>query len=146
MQNQLELTPEDEANLDAEREAHLVAYRRKYWQQYKSRHGRVYGTLTKTEFAEIKAIAKYNGRSVWDQIWIESCAYRSQKFLPPKEIEDQIHRLYSELRRAGNNLNQIARHYNKGRVHHPMLLDASHTLEKLEEAVSQFVSRPWRRK
>ena len=36
MQTHLELSPEDEAKIDAEREAHLVAYRRKYWQHYKA--------------------------------------------------------------------------------------------------------------
>ena len=148
MKYQLELTPEDEAKLDAEREAHLVAYRRKYWQQYKAKHRRVYGTLSKQEFAKIKAIADYQGRSVWEQIWLESCAYRSGAYLPPKEIETQIQQLYSELRRTGNNINQIAYHLNRGdwRADTSVLVEVSHWLKSIEQAVKDFVTNPWGRK
>jgi len=142
MQTHLELTPEDEAKLDAEREAHLVAYRRKYWQHYKAKHKRVYGTLKKSEFTEIKAVADYNGRSVWEQIWRESCTYRSQTFLPTTKLNSQIETLYAELRRIGNNLNQIARNHNSGKVTDPYLVQTSQQIAELEEAVSEFVSRP----
>ena len=42
----------------------LKAYRKAYWQTFKRDHVRVYGTLTKTEHAEIKRVAERNGRSV----------------------------------------------------------------------------------
>ncbi len=146
MQNHLELPPEDKAKLDAEREAHLVTYRRKYWQHYKAKHRRVYGTLSKSEFADIKAIADYNGRSVWEQIWQESCAYRHHQYLPTTELNKQIEGLYAELRRIGNNLNQIARNHNSGKVTDPYLIQTSQQIAHLEETVSQFISKPWGRK
>lgn len=141
MKFNLQLTPEDEAKLDAEREAHLVAYRRRYWQQYKVRNKRVYGTLTKPEFAEIKAIADYNGRSVWEQIWLESCAYRKQEYLPSTELNGRIEALYVELRRIGNNLNQIARSHNSGKLIDPHFVQTSEQIATLENAVSQFIAR-----
>lgn len=143
MQFKLELTPEPEAKLEAEREERLAKYRRDYWQRYKAKHPRVYGTLTESEHAEIKAIAKANGRSVWEQIWLESCAYRQKKYVPSEALKDEIGQLYAELRRIGNNLNQIARRGNIfGRLSNSGA--TAEYVEQLENAVARFVSRPWR--
>lgn len=143
MQSRLELTPEPEAKAEAEREERRTRYRRDYWQRYKAKHPRIYGTLTQGEYAEIKAIAKANGRSVWEQIWLESQAYRQKKYLPSEALKEEIGQLYAELRRIGNNLNQIARRGNVfGRLSKPGA--AVEQVEKLEEAIARFVSRPWR--
>ena len=138
----LEPTPEDEARREAEKEARQVAYRRRYWQQYKQEHRRVYGTVTPEEYEAVRALALASGRSVWEQIWSESCAYRAQTYLPPEAILTEIRRLYAELRRIGNNLNQIAHHSNIfQRVAAPKQVGVQ--LDALEQAIARFVSKPW---
>lgn len=143
MQSRLELSPPDEAQRAEAKEAKAAAYRRQYWQQYKQDHKRVYGTLSVTEYKAMKAIADQNDRAVWEQIWAESKAYRRQEYLPTMQLSREIERLYVELRRIGNNLNQIAAlgHTYKGSID---LAEVSKFLKSLEASIAAFVSRPWR--
>jgi hypothetical protein len=138
----LKLTPVDEAKLEEEKEARLCAYRREYWQGYKKRKKRVYGTLSPEEYAEIKALADSNGRSVWQELRQQARAYRQKQYLPSEEVREEIGRLYAEFRKIGNNLNQIARYQNTYRrgVHGQTVLSQ---LQSLESVVARFVSRPW---
>lgn len=71
-QARLELIPTSPDELEAYER--LVRYRRDYWLQYKQRHKRVYGALTPEEYAEIKALADANERSVWQEIWQQAKA------------------------------------------------------------------------
>lgn len=100
----------DEARLrEQTKEAERATYRRQYWQKYAKKVRRVFGTLTLQEHAEAKARAEAAERTVWVQIWAEACAYRNGDFLATPEIEAQQQQLINELRRIGNNLNQLAR-------------------------------------
>ena len=103
-QDQRILTPTTPEEADAY--ARLVRYRRAYWQQYKKHHKRVYGTLNPEEFAEIKALADANQRPVLHEIWQQSLAYRQKRYLPSEQIQEEIGRLYVELRQ----LNDALRH------------------------------------
>ena len=89
--------------------ARTQAYNRTYWQGYAKRHKRVFGTLSLAEYAEVKHIADQNHRTVWQQIWAESQAYRAGTSVPFKSLEDSQQALVIEMRRIGNNLNQLAR-------------------------------------
>ena len=142
-QPRLLLTPEPDLAIEQERLERETQYRRRYWQDYKKRHIRVFGTLAKAEHAAVKAIADQNDRPVWSQIWAESCAYRSQSFLPAPEIMARQDRMIAELRRIGNNLNQLAR---QGHVQD--LPHGADTVEAfmaaLEDKVIAFTQQPWR--
>ncbi len=94
----------------AERER--TAYRRQYWRKYSRRVRRIFGTVTPEEYAVVAARAgmTQDGEpSVWRQIWLESRAYVSGEPLPTAEIAEQQRVLIAELRRIGNNINQLAR-------------------------------------
>lgn len=141
-QIRLVLKTESDIDLDQEREAHLVAYRRQYWQKFKSKHKRVYGTLSNPDYCAIKIIAEHHGRSVWEQIWLESCSYRKQQFLPSLELQTRVETLYAELRRIGNNLNQIAKHHNRGHAVDPYFIETNNRLAELESAIAKFIANP----
>lgn len=117
-------------------------YRRAYWAEYRKRKKRIFGTLDPTEHQAIEVIAGAHGRSVWAQIWAESCAYRQQAYVPTTEIEQHIETLHAELRCIGVNLNQLAKTGNIfGRLKRPTEIAAR--LEELEQAVADFTAKPW---
>ena len=93
----------------AEELARAQAYNRTYWQDYAKRHKRVFGTLSLAEHSEVKHIADQNHRTVWQQICAESQAYRAGTTVPTQTIEDGQQALLMEMRRIGNNLNQLAK-------------------------------------
>lgn len=118
-------------------------YKQRHWQTYKTKRNRIYGTVLPEEYQEIQALAHTQGRSIWRQVWLESQAYRRQEFLPSSAVEEKIHGLYVELRRIGNNLNQLAKVANsRGHVENPELVRAQ--LQQLEVTIASFVQTPWR--
>lgn len=88
--------------------AQTQAYNRTYWQDYSKRHKRVFGNLTLEDYSQIKAIADQNHRTVWQQIWAESQAYRSAERVPTPAMATTQQELLMELRRIGNSLNHLA--------------------------------------
>lgn len=141
-QFQLQLTPDSEAAIERDRLERETRYRRAYWQKYKESHVRVFGTLTKAQHAQIKAVADANDRPVWTQIWAESCAYRKVEFLPTAEIMARQDRMIAEMRRIGNNLNQLAA---QGHVQHlPQgAQDVVTQMRALEQSILDFTRQPW---
>ena len=131
-------------------EAERTDYRRRYWQKYSKRVRRVFGTVTPDEYAAIaaRAEATQDGEpSVWRQIWLESRAYVSGDTLPTAEIAEQQHELLAELRRIGNNINQLARlgHVRTARdggltaaPEDGLGVEAIRQFERLEAKVAQF--------
>lgn len=139
---QLQLTPDSDASIERERLDRETRYRRQYWQKYKDTHKRVFGTLTKAQHAEIKAVADLNDRPVWTQIWMESCAYRNVEFLPAPEVTARQDRLIAELRRIGNNLNQLAAQGHVKSLPNGAQDVATH-LGALEQSILDFTRQPW---
>lgn len=119
-------------------------YKAQYWQAYKSKRPRVFLSLTPEEYRTAAAAAKAAGRrSVAQQIWQESCAYRAQRFLPPRDIEERIRELIVALRRIGDAVAQAAQ--DRGVV--GKLLGERRLTEQLqaiEAEVRAFTERPWR--
>lgn len=120
------------------------AYKAQYWEQYKDKRQRVFLTLSPQEYREIAAAAKAAGRSVAQQIWQESCAYRRQRFLPTAEIERQVAGLVLALRQIGDAITKASQ--DKGmlgalRGSNGKLGDR---IRAVEESVRAFVQRPWR--
>jgi len=127
-------------------EAERTAYRRQYWQGYAKKIKRIFGTVTPAEYEEVKSRADEAERSVWGQVWAEAQAYHHGRKLASGEIADQQRQLIGELRRIGNNLNQLAR---LGHIQNRKLgginpsddaiaTDAMQQLAKLEEVVNKF--------
>lgn len=128
-------------------EADRSSYRRKYWQSYTKRVKRIFGTVSCADYQAAKERAEEAGRSVWGQVWAEAAAYRSQTVLASGEIADQQRELISEMRRIGNNLNQLARlghiqarkHGGLGpRPDDHIGTEAMRQFEKLEARISRF--------
>lgn len=139
-QGQLVLTPTTPEEADAYER--IVRYRREYWQQYKKQNKRVYGTLTLEEFAEIKTLAEASGRSVWQEIWQQSLAYREKRYLPSEEIKDEIGKLYAELRQFNDAIRSLGDQ--KGLLDRMRLPKAiSDQVRDLEARIERFTHKPW---
>ena len=128
-------------------EAGRAQYRRKYWQGYAKRVKRIFGTVTRAEYDAAKERADAAGRSVWGQVWAEATAYREQTVVPTNEIAGQQRELIAELRRIGNNINQLAKlGHVQARKHgglgaqpsNPIGTEAMRQFEKLEAKVARF--------
>lgn len=143
----LRLSSDASFERDKTAEVGRVKYRREYWQSYAKRVKRIFGTVTRGEYEAAKQRADNAGRSVWAQIWAEAAAYREQATLSTNEIAEQQRELVSELRRIGNNINQLARlGHVQARKHgglgaqpnNSIGTEAMRQLEKLEAKVARF--------
>jgi hypothetical protein len=133
----LQLSPNDIFKQELVKEANRTDYRRQYWQGYAKRVKRVFGTLSLHEFAEAKERAEANGRSVWGQIWAESCAYRKQTLLPTSEIAIQQKQLLSKLQRIEENISHLAQiGHIQNRKHGGIIAQSGDSLGN--EALRQF--------
>jgi len=119
----------------------MRAYRRDYWDRFKQTRKRVYGTLTTEQYAEVERRADEAGRAVWTQIHAEAEAYARGEYLPPKNVEEQFSELIAQLRRVGNNVNQIAKAVNTDGSFDAE--DYVRNLEELEVLIQDFLKRPW---
>ncbi len=127
-------------------EAERAAYRRKYWQGYAKKVKRIFGTVAPDDYAAVKARADEAGRSVWGQVWAEAQAFHRGRSLASGVVADQQRQLITELRRIGNNLNQLARlGHIQNRKHSginpsddSIATEAMQQLARLEAAVTRF--------
>ena len=142
----LRLSSDTAFERDKAAEAGRAQYRRKYWQGYAKRVKRIFGSVTRSEYDAAKQRADDAGRSVWGQVWAEATAYREQKLVPTSEIADQQRALIAELRRIGNNINQLARlGHIQSRKHggiktseDTITAETMRQFEKLEAKVARF--------
>jgi hypothetical protein len=126
---------------DTPRTERMRVYRQRYWERFRETRRRVYGTLTAEEYASLEQRATEAGRAVWSQIHAEAEAYARGEYLPPKDIEERIGELIVQLRRIGNNVNQLVREsYREGELDHR---DFIAQLQELESLIRVFVKRPW---
>ena len=110
------------------------------WARFKETRRRIYGTLSKEEYAVWEERAEEAGRAVWEQVHAEATAHAEGTHLPTRTLEEQIAELISQLRRIGNNVNQIARTLNAGGD----MSDDQYVqmLIELEALVTEFVKKP----
>ena len=122
-------------------------YRRKYWQGYAKRVKRIFGTVSCADYQAAKERAEDAGRSVWGQVWAEAAAYRSQTVLASGEIAEQQRELVVEMRRIGNNINQLTRlGHIQARKHNSLVATGNDQIgsetfrqfQKLEAVVAKF--------
>ena len=109
LQRGLRLSSDEAFAREKAREAERAAYRRDYWQGYASRVKRVFGTLSPSEYREVKARADAHDRSVWGQIHAEAEAYRRREFLPTPQIERNQRQLLGEMQQINQHLGLLAR-------------------------------------
>jgi hypothetical protein len=145
--NALHLSSQETHEREKVAETGRAQYRRKYWQGYAKRVKRIFGTVTRAEYDAAKERSEAAGRSVWAQVWAEATAYREQTLVPTSEIADQQRELIAELRRIGNNINQLAKlGHVQARKHgglgaqpsNPIGTEAMRQFEKLEAKVAWF--------
>jgi len=105
----LYISSPDQQAIETRKAIKLTQYRRDYWQGYKARVRRVYGTICPREYEAIKTIATQNETSVWQQVLSDARAYRSGVVLAPRDTLLAQDNLVGELRRIGNNINQLAK-------------------------------------
>ena len=123
------------------RKAQMKEARKRYQDRVRKTHKRVYGTLTNDEYAQFQQRAEEARRAVWTQIQKEAEAYARGEYLPPQQAENRIAELVLQLRRIGNNLNQIARQLNtNGEFENPEFLQQ---FRELENAFHNFMKQPW---
>lgn len=142
----LRLSSDEAHQREKAAEEERASYRRRYWQGYTKKVKRIFGTVSPAEYQAAKQRADEAGRSVWGQIWAEAKAYRQGQTLGTGEIAEQQRELVTELRRIGNNLNQLARlghiqNRKAGNLHWPddaLTAEAMQQLERLEDVVTKF--------
>lgn len=142
----LHLSSDEAHEREKAEETERAAYRRTYWQGYAKKVKRVFGTVTPKEYEAVQRRADEAGRSVWGQIWAEAQAYRNGQDLANGEIAHQQRELIIEMRRIGNNLNQLARlghiqNRKHGAINQPnekIAVEAMQQLANLEAAVTKF--------
>ncbi len=130
-----------ESDKNLRREEQVRRARKKYAVRQKKTHKRVFGTMTNEQYAQFEQRAKLAHRAVWSQIHAEAEAYASGEYLPSKDINERIAKLIVQLRRIGNNLNQIARVLNTdAEFDQPEFVQ---NLEDMETLIHAFVKMPW---
>lgn len=142
----LHLSADDAHEREKAEEIERATYRRTYWQGYAKKVKRIFGTVTPEDYNAVKQRADEAGRSVWRQVWAESQAYWRAQPLATGEIADNQRELVTELRRIGNNLNQLARlghiqNRKQGAVktnEGSLEAEAMEQLARLEEVVTKF--------
>lgn len=103
------LSSDEPFEQDKLKQAEHDARQKIHYANWKARHERVNGSLPNDIHAEVRKRAEEHGRRVWQQIWAESQAYVNGTIVLTGKMEEQQLQLLAELRRIGNNINQLAK-------------------------------------
>lgn len=126
---------------DGFRTERMRGYRKRYWDRFAETRRRIYGSVTNAEYEEIERRAKEADRSVWTQLHAEARAYARGEYLPSNDVAGLVTDLVVQLRRIGNNLNQITREmYRRDDID---AAELGSVVAELEAEIRSFVSRPW---
>ena len=121
----------------------MKLYRAKSLAKFQKTKRRVWGVMSKPDYDALAEVAELGGRSVFQQMYLESRAYRQASYLPTKDVERNIMLLNSALRKIGGNCNQLARQGNlTGKFRKPV--DISGYLLECERAIAAFTTTPWK--
>jgi hypothetical protein len=103
------LSGDEHFEAEKRKQAERSVRQKAYYADWKSRHERVTGSLTKQDYAKVLKRADGHGRRVWEQVWAESQAYVSGTIVPTGRMVQLQEQLQAELNRIGNNINQLAK-------------------------------------
>lgn len=134
--------PEEVAAIKAE-------YRKQYLKEKKQQRRRTHTSITLSYPNREAGTLKQEATSYQMKLpeYLRQCidAYRSQTFILPNE--EQIRSLEIELKRIGNNINQIAKHLNRQqRNPHSSIELVRKELEAFDQKFSRIFRAPWRLK
>lgn len=132
----------DKASLEAERLERRRAQKRRYWNEtFQKKKRRINGSLEAAEFKDLAARAEREGRSPWQQLLVESRAYRSGEYAPSETVEQELQVLNVQCRKIGTNLNQMARHSNRLRrllAERPVQRELQTLLDELKGVIASL--------
>lgn len=114
-------------------------YNEQYRAENKTRFHRVSVTLSPEEYKQLQAWAKTDGKKPTTTLKNSAFAYKTQTFIMPEIVKDELQALRFLLLNAVNNINQIAHHSNTIQ----RLIDENALLleiQKMEETINIFVS------
>jgi hypothetical protein len=104
---------------------------------------RVKCTLEAGEYAQLAKQAIKTGDTPTAFLKKAAFAYLNKKYLVPQNIENSLEKLSGQIRKIGNNLNQIAARTNTlKKVSFGDLNQAKKELERLESAFERFIKEP----
>lgn len=121
------------------------ALRKKHDQAYNRNvgRGRILCTLRKPALRQLEQHAWQTGRKRATCLREAALAYIKNAYLPPVSLEKKAEELIFQLRKIGNNLNQLAQRCNAfKRVGVVDLWKAKARVNELEEAVETFLKTP----
>ena len=123
-------------------------YHREYWKKYKHRLHRVVVSLTPTEYKRIEKAAEFEGITLSKIVKRFALAYCDDTYVVPRDTVEKLNAIAFILRQYGNNVNQIARHFNAdakaGRFREcpeifPTLVRIHAALQTMENEVKRIV-------
>lgn len=120
-------------------------YMRDYMRAYRKRQERKSLTLTLSpaRHRRLKRAAARSGRPLAAFIPEAAEAYLEKRYLVPADIQARLALAVTEIRRIGNNINQLAHHANRKRAtSRQALRDARRLLQRLEETVLRHLADP----
>ena len=116
------------------------AYMRDYMRAYRQSAHSVNATLSDKERRRLAREAKALGRTPTACFREAAFAYFDRRTLLPKAYEQQLAEAIGEIRRIGNNLNQLAHHANtRRRATHRELQEARRLLATLETEIVRLL-------
>jgi predicted transcriptional regulator len=130
-------------SIGARQRQHRNAYMRAYMRAYRQSAHAVSASLTDEERRRLAQEAEALGRKPTVCFREAAFAYFDRRTLLPKAYEEQLAAAIGEIRRVGNNLNQLAHHANaRRRATHREVQEARRLLADLEAAVTRRLL-PW---
>ena len=116
------------------------AYMRDYMRAYRQSAHSVNATLSDKERRRLDGEAKALGRTPTACFREAAFAYFDRRTLLPKAYEQQLAEAIGEIRRIGNNLNQLAHHANaRRRATHREVQEARRLLATLETGIARHL-------
>ena len=110
--------------------------RTEYEAEYYQTNKRVRLTFPNSDYAIIEEIATKQGLSVASFIRLATISQAKNLYLFPKELEDKMKETVFNIRKIGNNINQIAKYSNEQRHTNPEMIESLLVyLKDLEEEI-----------
>lgn len=95
-----------------EKKEKLKTYQKEYRKEYKTKKKRCNLTLTNQEYERMKKLAKRNNLTLPNQVKKLAMATLEEQQDVPAHIQKKLDDIQYELSMMGNNINQLAKHWN----------------------------------
>ena len=113
--------------------------RTEYFAEYNKNNEQVRITFPNSDYTIIEEIATKQGLSVASFIRLATISQAKNLHLFPKELEDKMKETVFNIRKIGNNINQIAKYSNEQRHTNPEMIESLLVyLKDLEEEIKSI--------